>query len=101
VAKKHTPHNEEITRLQDEIAQLRKNLAQISDELGLPPMMGPAPGELRRLLAEGATAIKQLFEAPRGVSAEADFETMTWTFQIRPECRVAAGTYALVWIPQD
>lgn len=27
--------------------------------------------------------------------------TLTWTFQIAPDCRVGAGTYALVWLPPN
>lgn len=37
-----------------------------------------------------------LKHAPHAVSAEADFDKMTWTFEITSECRVASGTYALV-----
>lgn len=38
--------------------------------------------------------------APRGVSATADFDLLTWTFSIRADCRTAAGTYALVRVNQ-
>lgn len=76
-------------------------LASVSAEIGLPPMMGPAKGELKRLLDAGKAAIDQLRHAPRAVSAEADFEALTWTFQIAPDCRVGAGTYALVWLPPN
>lgn len=93
--------DEELTWLHDESARLRETLAYLSTELGLPPTMGPAPGDLRRILAEGEIAITRLQEAPRGVSAEADFEAMTWTFKIGPACKTACGTYALVWMPND
>jgi len=93
--------SEEIIRLRDEIVRLRETLAQISTEIGLPPTMGPAPGELRRILGEGQATIAKLQEAPRGISADADFEAMTWTFLIGPECKTGSGTYALVWMPQD
>jgi len=73
-------------------------LASVSEEMGLPPMMGPAKGDLKRILDAGATAIDALTKAPRAQSAEADFEAMTWTFQIGPECRVGGGEYALVWV---
>lgn len=102
IARKTTrKSDEDITLLHDEITRLREHLAQISDELGLPPTMGPAPDELRRILAEGKAAIERLREAPRAISVEADFDAMTWTFQIGPECKTAAGTYALVWVPND
>jgi len=42
------------------------------------------------------TPLYDIGAAPRGVSAEADFERMTWTFEIEQGCRVAAGAYALV-----
>jgi hypothetical protein len=73
-------------------------LAAISGEMGLPPTMGPAKGDLKRLLDAGKAAIDQLGDAPRAISAEADFEKMTWTFQIARNCRVGPGTYALIWL---
>jgi len=48
---------------------------------------------------EGQEAIDRICNAPRAISAEADFDAMTWTFQIRPDCRTGGGTYALVWVP--
>ncbi|HET6496410.1 MAG TPA: hypothetical protein VFH61_13715 [Thermoleophilia bacterium] len=39
-----------------QIGQLWADLARISDEMGLPPTIGPAPGELRRILADGKQA---------------------------------------------
>ena len=34
--------------------------------------------------------------AQTAISAEADFEAMTWTFDITKGCKVGAGPYALV-----
>lgn len=73
-------------------------LAGISEEMGLPLMMGPAKGDLKRLLDNGKAAIDKLRLAQIATSAEADFEAMTWTFEIAPDCRVGGGTYALVWM---
>ena len=42
--------------------------------------------------------IAKINAAPRVVSAEADFEALTWTFKISPVCDVGGGTYALVWV---
>lgn len=42
------------------------------------------------------TPLYDIGSAPRAVSADADFERMTWTFEIEQGCRVAAGDYALV-----
>lgn len=44
---------------------------------------------------------KILLNAPRLESLEADFEKLTWTFQITPGCRVGCGTYALAWLPKS
>ena len=52
-----------------------------------------------RLTREQAELLDRLQQAPRAVSHEADFETMTWTFKIEDGCRVGGGTYALVWMP--
>jgi hypothetical protein len=41
---------------QAEVSALRADLARISEEMGLPPTIGPAPGELRRLLHDGRAA---------------------------------------------
>ncbi len=76
----------------------KRALAGISEEMGLPPAMGPATGDLKRLLDAGKEAIEQLRAAPVAVSAEADFDAMTWTFQIGSECRISGGVYALVWL---
>ena len=73
-------------------------LATMSEEMGLPTTMGPAKGELKRILDQGKAAVDALRDAPRAISAEADFEVMTWTFEIGPECRTGGGTYALVWM---
>lgn len=73
-------------------------LAGVSEEMGFPPLMGPAKGALKRLLDDGKTAIDSLRSAPRAISAEADFDALTWTFRIARDCRVGAGTYALVWM---
>lgn len=54
--------------------------------------------ENETLRAEGGGAIDALREAPRAVSAEADFDALTWTFKVKPNCRIAAGIYALVWM---
>jgi len=77
---------------------LRAALASISEEMGLPPSMGPAKGELKRLLDQGKAAVEKWRDAPLATSEEADFEKMTWTFRILPTCRVGAGVYALVWM---
>lgn len=82
----------------DEIECMRETLTGISDELGLPPTMGPAKGELKRLLDQGKDALEKLRGASVAVSSEADFEVLTWTFQIAPDCRIRAGKYALVWM---
>jgi len=77
-------------------------LASVSEEMGLPPMMGPAKGELKRLLDQGKVAIDKLRDAPVAVSSEADFDALTWTFQVAPDCQIGAGKYALVWMgPND
>lgn len=79
----------------------KRELASISEELGLPPGMGPAKGVLRKLLGNGRKAIDRLSSAPQAVSAEVDFYAMTWTFKIKPGCQARAGTYALVWMGQS
>lgn len=56
---------------------------------------GPAP---RKEIAELCAALQY---APRALSALADFDLMTWTFEIDQGCRVAAGTYALVRMPPN
>lgn len=39
----------EIARLSSENARLRADLARVSEEMGLPPTVGPAAGEIRRM----------------------------------------------------
>ena len=85
----------------EEMNALRNDLARISNEMGLPPGIGPAPGELRRMLDNGKVAIKLLYDAPRAVSAEADFEKQTWLFDIASDCAVGSGIYALVKVPNN
>lgn len=41
----------EIDRLRAEGEALRADLARVSAEMGLPPGIGPAPGEIARLMA--------------------------------------------------
>jgi len=82
----------------NEIDSLRRSLAGISEEMGLPPTIGPAKGDLKRILDQGKAAIDALRDAPRVVSEEADFDAMTWTFQIGRDCRTGPGVYALVWV---
>lgn len=76
-------------------------LAAVSEEMGLPPTMGPAKGELKRLLDAGQKARDLLRNAPIAVSASADFDTLEWTFMITSDTRAAAGTYALVCVDAE
>jgi len=55
--------SEHRDRLAAEVRALRADLARVSEELGLPPSIGPAPGELRRLLAEARRAGAEAFKA--------------------------------------
>ena len=57
-----------------------------------------AMAELLALRTVIETLRRQLDTAPRGVSAEADFDQLTWTFSIGPDVSVGAGIYALVWL---
>ena len=41
----------EMERLRAENKALRDDLARISEEMGLPPTIGPAPGVLKRIMA--------------------------------------------------
>lgn len=91
----------ELLSAHEEINALRSDLARISDEMGLPPFIGPAPGELRRMLDNGKVAIKLLYDAPRAVSADVDLEKKTWTFDIASDCAVGPGIYALVKVPNN
>lgn len=54
-----TETDEQIRRDRD---ALRADLARISAELGLPPRIGPAPGELARLLRELRALCRQAAE---------------------------------------
>lgn len=60
-----------------------------------------AVAELAELRTELAILRDRIATAPRGISAEADFEKMTWTFEIERGCRVGGGAYALVWLPSN
>lgn len=55
----------------------------------------------QRMTREQAELLDRVGQAPRAISLEADFEKMTWTFQIEDGCRVGGGTYALVWMPNS
>ena len=57
------PIAEHRDALAAEVRALRADLARVSEELGLPPSIGPAPGELRRLLAEARRAGAEAFKA--------------------------------------
>jgi len=46
-----------IGELFAERERLRAELARISEEIGLPPTIGPAPGELKRMLDQGRDAL--------------------------------------------
>ena len=60
-----------------------------------------AVAELAALRTELAILKDQIKCAPRGISAEADFETMTWSFVIGQGTRVGGGEYALVHLPAN
>lgn len=49
-------------------------------------------------IGDDASIVSKLRNAPVAVSVEADFDALTWTFRITPDCRVGAGKYALVWM---
>ena len=74
----------------------KRALASISEEMGLPPSMGPAPGQLKRLLEDGKAAMERIKNAPTAMSRRADFESMTWTFELNGDVMAGAGLYALV-----
>lgn len=76
----------------------RAALAGVSEEIGLPPTMGPSKGDLKRLLDQARNAIDKLRDAPVAISSEADFDSLTWTFRVPPDCQIGAGKYALVWM---
>lgn len=69
--------------LDDVAAQSNKAIAELSD-----------------LRTQLAILMEQISNAPRGVSDCADFDAMTWTFQITDGCRVGGGLYALVRLTQ-
>lgn len=52
-----TDNSETLANALAEIEQLRAELARVSDELGLPPSIGPAPGALRQILGHAAEGI--------------------------------------------
>ena len=79
----------------------KRALASISEEMGLPPTMGPAPGELKALLEAGKRALAAIHDAPKAASKYADFERMTWTLGIIEGGRGGAGVYALVWLGEN
>lgn len=60
-----------------------------------------AIAELSELRTQLAILRDQIATAPRAVSAEADFERMTWTFEIGNGTPVGGGTYALVRLPPN
>jgi len=67
-----------VVRLMEERDALRADLARVSEEMGLPQMVGPAPGELRRSLRLGKDALARLaelearaLEAPEPATKEA------------------------------
>ncbi len=71
----------------------------MSAHLDLDDVAGPHPqaaAELAALRAELDELRTALSTAPRAESLSADFDGLTWTFQIAPDCRVSAGVYALV-----
>lgn len=57
--------------------------------------------ELSQLRCQLLSLKKRLADAPRGVSCRVDFDAKEWTFSISPECRVAGGRYALVWVGKE
>lgn len=57
--------------------------------------------ELAELRTELAILKDRISGAPRGISAEADFESMTWSFVIVQGTRVGGGEYALVHLPAN
>ncbi len=59
-----------------------------------------AAAELSDLRATVARLQNLIASAPVGISDSADFDLMTWTFQISNGCRVGSGHYALVFLPE-
>lgn len=76
-------------------------LASVSAEISLPPTMGPGKGELKRFFDNAKEALDLIRNAPKAISAGANFEKLTWTFQVAPDCRIGTGAYALVWLKPD
>lgn len=58
-----------------EIERLRADLARVSAEMGLPPTIGPAPGEIERTMREHAETRAQLAALREAASASA---AATW-----------------------
>ena len=79
----------------------KRALASISDEMGLPSTMGPAPGELKAVIDAGKRALTAINDAPKAVSKYADFERMTWTLGVIEGGRGGTGVYALVWLGEN
>lgn len=75
--------------------------------LKVPELVAEQVCEIERLRSEiaflqerVAFMQKKITSAPVGVSDSADFDLMTWTFQIRNDCRVGGGHYALVYLSE-
>ena len=49
-------------KMEQRIRELEAALATVSEEMGLPPTIGPAKGELKRILDAGSAAIKRIRE---------------------------------------
>lgn len=79
----------------------KRALASIREEVGLPPTMRPALGELKSLIEAGKRALAAINDATKAVSKSADFERMTWTLGIIEGGRAGAGVYALVWLGEN
>jgi len=52
----HAAWRKRAEEAEAEALALRADLARISEEMGLPPTIGPAPGTLKRLLDDGKAA---------------------------------------------
>ncbi len=88
----HAMH--EMERLHAELDKIR---------MKVPEIVAEQASEIARLRSEIvflqeriASIQERVASAPVGVSDSADFDLMTWTFQIRNGCRVGGGHYALV-----
>ncbi|MDE2254311.1 MAG: hypothetical protein KGL42_08625 [Betaproteobacteria bacterium] len=76
----------------------------MSTHLDLDDVAAPHPkaaAELATLRAELEALRTALRTAPRAESIAADFDGMTWTFQIDSDCKVSAGIYALLRVTPD